>query len=148
VRGRYLVACVVVMAACSSRAGTPPTTSPPPSNTSTAEPPPEMSCVGQDRRRYGSTCCEVIGGDPQDRYPGKIYLDCEGPQIGQPCTKKSDCDIACSCDGDGPFDPRSDGRGPPDGTRGVTGVCTGQRAMGVWMCDIDETGTVSHMIVD
>ena len=105
-----------------------------------------LPCDGADHRLYGSTCCEVVQFTQRERYPGKVYLRCEGPQIGQACTKKSDCDIACSCDADNPFHRRD--RGPADGTRGLTGVCTGTRAIGVWLCDLDETGAVSHMIVD
>ncbi|MFO0547790.1 MAG: hypothetical protein U0271_05345 [Polyangiaceae bacterium] len=102
-------------------------------------------CDGEDERLYGSTCCEVRGRR-EDRFPGMVYLACHGPQIGQACSSKKDCDIACSCDPQGL--PMRDHAGPPDGTRGAKGVCSGVRAVGVWMCDIDENGVVSHLIVD
>jgi hypothetical protein len=78
-----------------------------------------------------------------------IYLSCTGPQVGQPCSKKGDCDLGCSCDDQSqPLNNNNGPQGPADGTRGVTGVCTGQMQIGVWMCTLDETGAVSHMIVD
>jgi hypothetical protein len=38
--------------------------------------------------------------------------------------------------------------GPPSGTRGQTGVCGGDLQVGVWMCEINEKGEVSHKIID
>jgi hypothetical protein len=120
-----------------------PTTSPPPAALSTAAP----SCDGADRRLYGSTCCEV--NRIEDKVPGMVYLSCAGPQIGKACRAKGDCDVVCSCD---PPDAYLGGgtppRGPADGTRGAVGRCGGRLQIGTWMCQIDEHGTVTHVIVD
>ncbi len=100
-------------------------------------------------RRYGTTCCEVRGGDDRAKFPGMTFLSCHGPQIGAACQKKGDCDVACFCDDPTRArDPRSAASGPADGTLGVTGVCGGRLQIGVWMCQIDEKGAVTHVIVD
>lgn len=110
---------------------------------------PPPACTGTDQRLYGSTCCRVTRATHENRFPGQTFLSCVGPQVGKPCTKKGDCDIACSCDADdSPRDPRDERSGPKDGTKGLTGFCSGRRQAGVWMCDIDENGVVSHVIVD
>ena len=54
----------------------------------------------------------------------------------------------CSCDGDDPPDPRSGPTGPADGTRGVVGTCSGELEAGVWMCELDDKGVVTHLIID
>jgi hypothetical protein len=46
------------------------------------------------------------------------------------------------------LDPRGERAGPKDGTRGAQGVCRGRLQIGVWMCQIDDKGVVSHVIVD
>ena len=77
------------------------------------------------------------------------YLQCHGPQVGKACTKKGDCDIACSCDDPHQrLNPRDGAIGPKDGTTGITGHCAGSLQIGVWMCQINEQGVVSHLIVD
>lgn len=106
------------------------------------------ACTGPGQRRYGSTCCDTFHGDREARFPGMIFLRCRGPQVGQPCHKKADCDIACSCDGGGPLRGGNSPEGPADGTTGVVGVCTGQLQIGVWMCRLDEHGVVGHTIID
>jgi len=106
------------------------------------------------QRRYGSTCCESVRADSEyelPRSPGAVITECNGPQIGRPCTSRKDCDVACFCDphadrvllrpGDAPS-------GPPDGTRGVTGSCGGRIQVGVSICEIDEFGKVVHKIID
>jgi hypothetical protein len=83
------------------------------------------------------------------RFPGQTILSCRGPQIGKPCQRKQDCDVACFCGAQqGPLDPRARPAGPPDGTRGHTGVCGGTLQAGVWMCQINDKGLVSRMIID
>jgi hypothetical protein len=76
-------------------------------------------------------------------------MTCDGPNVGQPCKRQGDCDIACSCDPPNEL-PRPGGAdsGPADGTRGVTGTCAGIFEVGVWRCRIDEKGVVGHEIVD
>ncbi len=121
--------------------------SPPPAPTATSSAP--ADCVGPDRRLRGSTCCTVTRISNERRFPGQEFLRCEGPQIGRPCTSKRDCDVACSCDADdSPRDPRDERHAPKEGTKGLTGFCSGRRQIGVWMCDIDEDGAVTHIIVD
>ncbi len=115
----------------------------------TPPPAPPPNCTGPDRRVYGSTCCQTTRIEDTHKFPGQVFLRCQGPQIGQPCHSKRDCDVACSCDPGNQLPRPADGPlGPKDGTRGVTGVCTGQLAIGVWMCQLDENGAVSHVIVD
>lgn len=78
-----------------------------------------------------------------------VFLTCTGPQVGAPCTQKADCDIACSCDPAGQMlDPRTRASTPADGARGVTGTCAGRLQIGVWMCQLDEHGVVTRVIVD
>jgi hypothetical protein len=105
------------------------------------------TCDGPDQRLYGTTCCTVEKIDEHHKYPGMTFLTCRGPQVGKACHSKRDCDVACSCDGDSPGRP-GDRHGPKDGTKGVTGRCADSRQIGVWMCDIDEKGVVTHLIVD
>lgn len=111
--------------------------------------PARADCVGEDRRLYGTTCCTVQGGAAEERTPGEVILDCEGPQVGKACTREGDCDIACSCDSmEEPLRPGDGQRGPADGTVGVKGVCAGQTQRGVWSCRLDERGAVTHLIID
>lgn len=78
-----------------------------------------------------------------------VYLQCTGPRVGAPCSSKKDCDIACSCDPPGAvLGGGTPPQGPPDGTRGATGVCGGTLRVGTWMCQIDDSGKVAHVIVD
>ena len=85
----------------------------------------------------------------RDKFPGMTFLSCTGAQIGKTCTKKGDCDIACSCDDPRrPLNPSNGPVGPQDGTRGVIGRCGARLQIGVWMCELDEHGAVSHKIID
>jgi hypothetical protein len=102
-------------------------------------------CSGPGLRLHGTTCCESVG-EGDRRYPGEVYLQCRGPQIGKPCKSKNDCDIVCSCALPGALGKDEDG--PKDGTPGVTGHCDGTLRVGTWMCQIDEKGLVAHWIVD
>ena len=131
----------LALAACASAANDAPAPAPKPT-------PAASACGGPERVAYGSTCCDVLGrGEPKS--PGMVYLSCTGPRIGSPCTSKKDCDIACSCDPpDAVLGGGTPQQGPPDGTRGATGVCGGTLRVGTWMCQIDERGVVSHVIVD
>lgn len=109
--------------------------------------PPE--CTGANEQLHGSTCCEKHAISEQNKYPGQVFLDCHGPQIGRACSAKTDCDVVCSCEPDsGLKSPRDDPAGPKDGTRGAQGRCSGRLQIGVWMCQIDEKGVVTHVIVD
>lgn len=106
------------------------------------------ACTGPDQRQYGTACCDVRGKGEQ-KSPGMVFLTCTGPRIGKPCTSKNDCDIACSCDPPGAIvGGGTPPQGPPDGTRGATGVCGARLQVGTWMCQIDERGVVTHTIVD
>jgi len=101
-----------------------------------------------DERSYGSTCCSAPQGR-EERHPGQTIMDCHGPKIGQSCKAKGDCDLACSCDDPKVLlSPSHDHAGPKDGARGVTGVCGARVQVGVWMCQIDERGVVTHVIID
>jgi hypothetical protein len=107
------------------------------------------TCSASDDVRYGSTCCEQTTNAGEPHAPGEIVLDCHGPQIGKPCTRKGDCDILCACPGqDGPLSNDDGPSGPVDGTKGVTGTCSGILQVGVWRCEIDEDGKVTHVIID
>jgi hypothetical protein len=109
----------------------------------------EIECVGRDARRWGTTCCHLTGGPREQRTPGEVVMTCDGPNVGRPCTRKSDCDVACSCDPPTAFlSPDDDTNSPADGTRGVTGRCAGVFQIGVWRCRIDDQGVVGHEIVD
>ncbi len=68
--------------------------------------------------------------------------------MGRPCTRKGDCDVACFCNGheNGPDPQRYSG--PASGTTGITGVCGGTLWTGAWMCQLDEAGKVSRVIID
>jgi hypothetical protein len=124
-----------------SSVSTPPS-APPPSG------PIVTSCVGPRKRLHGTTCCESKGSQETD-HPGEVFLDCSGPQIGKTCTKKGDCDVVCFCKGQATLiSPGAGPAGPADGTRGQTGVCGGTLQVGVWTCEIDEKGAVTHVIVD
>jgi hypothetical protein len=107
------------------------------------------TCTGPNERLWGTTCCEHEPDPGDARFPGQIATDCHGPQVGKPCARRGDCDIACSCDPPGELlRPGQGGQGPANGTRGVTGTCTGVIQIGVWMCRIDENGVVGHVILD
>ncbi|MFO0665446.1 MAG: hypothetical protein U0174_15935 [Polyangiaceae bacterium] len=83
------------------------------------------------------------------RFPGQQTLTCRGPRIGAPCTRKSDCDIACSCPSSDTAPPSAGARDNiPDGTTGLVGRCASANYRGTWMCRLDEEGKVSHMIID
>jgi hypothetical protein len=108
-----------------------------------------LACKGSDERLWGTTCCRNEPDSGDARFPGQIVTECHGPQIGTPCARRGDCDIACSCDPPGEILRGGErGQGPADGTTGVTGTCTGLIQIGVWMCRIDENGIVSHEILD
>jgi len=107
------------------------------------------TCIGPDQRLWGTTCCKNETDSGDARFPGQIVTECHGPQIGTPCARRGDCDIACSCDPPGEMLRAGEGgQGPANGTRGVTGTCAGVIQIGVWMCRIDENGIVSHVILD
>ncbi|HEY1954011.1 MAG TPA: hypothetical protein VGH28_00315 [Polyangiaceae bacterium] len=108
---------------------------------------PAPTC-GPGETRYGSTCCLPAHAREEDKYPGMVYLDCHGPQIGRVCRKETDCDVACSCDPDPLLSPRDGPLGPRDGTRGAVGHCAGRLQLGVFQCRIDEHGVVGHLIVE
>lgn len=97
-------------------------------------------------RRYGTTCCYTERGDGE----GVGRTTCYGPNLGTPCSRKSDCDLFCSCDDPTRRPPQqgSSPRGPADGTRGVTGRCASDTARGAWVCRIDDDGRVTHLILD
>ncbi len=121
---------------------------PTPSSVPPAVAPIVTSCVGPRKRLHGTTCCESKGSQETD-HPGEVFLECSGPQIGKTCTKKGDCDVVCFCKGQPTLvSPGDDRAGPADGTRGQTGVCGAKLQVGVWMCEIDEKGAVTHVIVD
>ena len=106
------------------------------------------ACDGPDQRKYGTTCCTAFG-TRQTGFPGQTILACNGPQIGSPCRRKQDCDVECSCGmAGGPQPPGRPKRSPPSGARGRKGVCGGELLVGVWMCEIDEKGLVTHKIID
>ena len=127
----------------SAASSMPTPSSPPPPGAPTV-----TSCVGSNKRLYGSTCCEARGSR-QEEHPGEVFLDCSGPQIGKACAKKADCDVVCFCKGQTSLvSPGASQAGPADGTRGQTGFCGAQLQVGVWMCEIDEKGAVTHVIVD
>ncbi|HUS64167.1 MAG TPA: hypothetical protein VMZ28_06470 [Kofleriaceae bacterium] len=137
------------LAGCSGHGVTPAPGATPAPRATPAPAATRTDCVGDDRRLHGTTCCTVHASAPEDRSPGEVYLDCEGPQVGAACARESDCDIACSCDSsDAPLRPGDGPQGPADGTLGVKGTCTGQRQRGVWMCQLDAKGAVTHLIVD
>jgi hypothetical protein len=124
-----------------------PSSAPAPTSLASSLTPPE--CTGADEQLRGSTCCQRHAIRDESKHPGQVFLDCHGPQIGKSCTAKTDCDVVCSCEpDDGLKSPHDDPSGPKDGTRGVQGVCRGRLQIGVWMCQIDERGVVSHVIVD
>jgi len=78
-----------------------------------------------------------------------VFLSCDGPQIGKACRAKGDCDVVCSCDPDSAhLGGGTPPQGPADGTRGAVGHCGGRLQVGTWMCEIDEHGAVTHVIVD
>jgi len=107
------------------------------------------ACAGSGQRRWGTTCCRNEPDSGDARFPGQIVTECHGPQIGAPCARRGDCDVACSCDPPGAILRAGEGgQGPANGTRGVTGTCTGVIQIGVWMCRIDENGIVGHVILD
>lgn len=93
---------------------------------------PAVTCMS-DERQFGTSCCRA-----QPR-PSRTSLTCRGPQIGQACRKKSDCDIICRCD---------DALVHKDGLTGVTGTCGGTLLAGQWMCELDAKGAVSSLIID
>jgi hypothetical protein len=101
-----------------------------------------------DQRLFGSACCTRYGSGERARFPGMTFLSCTGPRIGLPCRRKGDCDVACSCDAKGMLRPGDGPQGPADGTRGFVGHCASHLQVGVWMCQIDEKGLVTHLIVD
>ena len=165
---RILGPCAVWLVAASCSGSAPPATPPQPPRTADAAPvdaapaavapdgpgpgataavPPDCA---PDERRYGSACCRgTQGRDPRDRFPGMTFLSCHGPRIGAPCRAKTDCDVACSCDApDELLRPGDGAQGPADGTTGVVGHCQGALQIGVWMCQLDEHGRVSRVIVD
>ncbi len=80
--------------------------------------------------------------------PGQAILSCRGPRIGSPCTRKGDCDIACFCQGNQNGPELSSDSGPASGATGLTGVCGGTLWAGAWMCQIDEAGKVTRIIID
>jgi hypothetical protein len=109
---------------------------------------PVPACDHPDEVRYGTTCCRRTGSR-EHRFPDQTVLSCVGGQIGKACRKKGDCDVVCFCPDDGnPPAPEKGPTGPNDGTTGVTGVCGGSLQAGVWMCEIDEKGAVTHVILD
>lgn len=117
-----------------------------PSTPTTAPP----SCAPHERP-FGTACCSSphTGEGRRRRFPGQQILTCHGPRIGIPCSKKSDCDIACACPSSEVAPPHARERDDlPDGTTGLVGRCAGANYVGTWMCRLDEEGRVSHMIID
>ena len=106
-----------------------------------------LPCDRRGQRRLGTACCESPEGHER-RNPGQVILRCEGPRVGRPCSRKGDCDIACFCHGHqiGPA-PQSYS-GPREGSTGITGVCGGTLWAGAWMCQLDENGKVTPVIID
>ena len=106
-------------------------------------------CSPTEDVRFGSTCCRRTATKGEPRMPGATVLDCRGPQVGQPCARKTDCDVVCACPGQGGRLSNMDGpSGPADGTTGIIGTCGGIVQVGVWRCEIDEAGKVTHVIID
>ena len=124
-----------------------PTSKPASSTTTVASSTQVPIACSPDEIRYGSTCCSRdVDGQPT---PGHVFLNCRGPRIGAPCTRKSDCDVLCACPGQAGRLSNLDGpSGPPDGTTGITGECGGIEQDGVWRCEIGETGQVTHVIIN
>jgi hypothetical protein len=91
------------------------------------------SCMS-DERQFGTTCCRSEAARGEHRE-----LTCRGPQLGKTCHKKSDCDIICECD-------RS--LVHHDGMTGVAGTCGGFLPPGEWLCELDEDGKVTSLILD
>ncbi len=104
-------------------------------------------CTKKGQRSYGTTCCDVIDNHGV-RFPGQQTLICRGPQVGRPCQRKQDCDLVCFCEDHGMLSPGAGAPGPPPGTSGHTGVCGGTLQAGVWMCEIDEKGLTTRVIID
>ncbi|HUJ62278.1 MAG TPA: hypothetical protein VLX92_27415 [Kofleriaceae bacterium] len=98
-----------------------------------AAPPEAVPRCMSDERQWGTTCCTV-----EPWRGGHDALHCRGPQIGKPCTKSSDCDIACACD---PALVHHDGER-------ATGTCTGLLPPGEWLCHVGNDGRVVSMIID
>jgi hypothetical protein len=94
---------------------------------------PKIECMS-DERQWGTTCCRTEGAPGRRRW-----LSCRGPQLGKVCHRRGDCDIACSCD-------RS--LAHHEGMTGVTGHCSGDKPSGVWLCELDDDGKVSSLIID
>src|SRR5450432_533074 len=87
-----------------------------------------------DERQWGTTCCRITSEGGR-----RHWMSCRGPQLGKVCHRKSDCDIACSCDRNLVHH---------DGRTGVTGHCSGDKPSGEWLCELDDDGKVTSLIID
>jgi len=87
-----------------------------------------------DERQWGTTCCRIQGAPGRRRW-----MSCRGPQLGKVCHRRGDCDIACSCDRNLVHH---------DGQSGATGHCSGDKPSGEWLCELDDNGLVSSLIID